>query len=199
MQEIKKWFETKSYAAGVALYDKHGTSDFLRRLFASGSSTYTQDTLETALSELLPADDESKPEPEPATTPPADMQTHPLYLKLCRDRDQVFRQIDRNMTLLDNCRTDHARHRISLQIIKLQRRKREVFAELDYMDEHGAPMPVAPPKEHKTPEMQRLYVQINKAVKRLQQDELRNRDKTERLLAQKRARLEELRRERIGL
>lgn len=198
MQEIKEWFKNKSYAAGVSLYQKYGTSDFLKQLFSTGSNSYTQEALEDALSELLdeqPAD--KTPEPVAPPTPPVDPQTHPLYLKLCRDRDQVFRQIDRNMMLLDSCRTDSARHRTALQIIRLQRRKREIFAELDYLEEHGAPMPPVPVKEVKTPEIQRLYVQISKAKKRLQNPELRNRTKTERLLEQKQARLAELRRERL--
>lgn len=203
MQEIRAWLENQDYSTGVALYEKYGTSDFLKQLFAGGSSQYTKSKLWEELASLVP-EDVSQLDQSPAETGASKIDhekviTSPVYLKLCRDRDQVFRQIDRNMYLLDTCRSDDTRYKAAKQILRLQRRKQEIFAELDYIEEHGAPMPVAPPKEHKTPEMQRLYVQICKAEKRLLQPNLRNREKTTHLLARKRARLEELRRERSGL
>lgn len=203
MQEIRAWLENQDYTAGVALYEKYGTSDFLKKLFAVGSSQYNRAKLVEELSDLLP--DESPVEPVSGEEPPppgANYErtiTSPIYLKLCRERDQTFRQIDQNKYLLDTARSDGTRLKAAQQILRLQRKKQHVYAELDYLMDHGEPMPVAPPKEVKTPEIQRLYVQINKAEKRLTQLNLRNREKTTHLLAKKRARLEELRRERDGL
>lgn len=118
------------------------------------------------------------------------------YLKLCKRRDELNRQISRNMVLLDETRSKSRRHETAKQILSLDRKKREIWAEIDYYTEHGELMPVAVKKEPKTDEIQRLYVQIYKAEKRLQKTELRNREKTEKLLNDKRARLEKLKAER---
>jgi len=199
MQEIRAWLEVEDYSTGVVLYQKYGTSDFLKRLFAGEPSEYTRSKLTEELSALLCGDAEGT-EQDPA--PAGDREklfTSSVYLKLCRERDQVFRQIDRNMVLLDSCRKDDTRHKTAKQIVRLQRKKQEIYAELDYIEQHGVPMPVATARDLKTPEMQRLFVQICKAEKRLQKTNIRNREKTVNLLAKKRARLEELRRERMGL
>lgn len=200
MQEIRAWLENKDYAEGVALYEKHGTNDFLKGLFAGTPTEYTRIKLHEELTRLI-ADSPAPKETavQLAASPIPMLADNPLYLKLCRERDQTYRQIDRNMYQLDACRSKSTRHHIAKQILRLQRRKQRILAELDYIDEHGRPMPVTPEKEVKTPEMQRLYVQICKAEKRLQKTVLRNRAKTERLLTVKRARLEELRRERRGI
>ncbi|WP_353183572.1 hypothetical protein [Parapedobacter lycopersici] len=198
MQDIHLWLENQDYATGVALYEKYGTSQFLKELFAGRPSDYTRNKLFEELTKLTapavrPAERTAK-RPEQTT-----VNTNKQYLKLCRDRDQTYRQIDRNMYQLDTCRTKPARHEIAKQILRLQRSKQRILAEIDYIDEHGQPMPAVAEKSIKTPEMQRLYVQICKAERRLQKTELRNRAKTEQLLAKKRARLEELRRERSGI
>src|SRR5690606_29332184 len=104
------------------------------------------------------------------------------YLKLCRRRDELNRQISRNMVLLDETRSKSRRYETAKQLLSLDRKKREVWAEIDYYTEHGSMMPVAVKKEPKTDEIQRLYVQIYKAEKRLEKTELRNREKTEKLL-----------------
>lgn len=148
----------------------------------------TGDAIEEAAKEIIKL---IKPDAEIPNT-----KTSIHYLKLCRYRDELNRQISRNMALLDMTRSKSRRHETAKQILSLHRKKVQVWAEIDYYTENGSLMPVAVKPELKTDELQRLYVQINKAEKRLQQKELRNRKKTEKLLQEKRKRVEQIRLER---
>lgn len=120
------------------------------------------------------------------------------YLKLIRRRNDLNRQITRNMALLDASTSKARRFETAKQIKSLDRAKRVVWAEIDYFDEYGFIMPIALKPEIKTDELQRLYVQIYKAEKRLEKTEVRNREKTEKLLQEKRNRVEQIRKERAG-
>lgn len=204
MKDVQEWFENKDYDEGLKLYDKYGDSSFLKELFRSGETDFTRNKLTDELINIA-AEVKGKreivnspvPEPEPKPEPvKPDHKSSFAYLKLCKRRDDLNRQISRNMVLLDESRSKNRRFEAAKQIIGLDRKKREVWAEIDYFTEHGHLMPVAVKKEPKTDEIQRLYVQIWKAEKRLGKEELRNREKTEKLLAEKRVRLAKLKAER---
>lgn len=219
MKDVKEWFENKDYDEGVKLYDEYGDSSFLKELFRSGETDFTRNKLTDeliSLSAKVMKPNVSKSEPNtveminktnyfPFIPQPIYQDIKPekkkkessfAYLKLCKRRDDLNRQISRNMVLLDESRSKNRRFEAAKQIISLDRKKREVWAEIDYFTEHGHLMPVAVKKEPKTDEIQRLYVQIWKAEKRLEKEDLRNREKTEKLLAEKRERLAKLKQER---
>lgn len=227
MEAIVKWLEDKDYQEGVRLYEDHGSSEFLKKIFNNGESDYSRKKLEEELLSLLSEGFKitSKPvfkkvnyDPDQSKLNGVDLdviyideavdipyeenkpssQDNINYLKLTRRRDELNRQISRNMVLLDVSTSKKRRYETAKQIISLDRAKRQVWAEIDYFLEHGSIMPVAVKPEIKTDELQRLYVQIYKAEKRLEKTELRNRAKTEKLLAEKRKRVEEIRKERSG-
>lgn len=223
MEAIANWLKNKDYQEGVSLYQLHGSSDFLKKIFEAGEGDYTRQKLEEELTSLLPEyfkAVETIPTAERNITilsaSPIDLSAPPInctneevskrpssqdniqYLKLLRRRNDLNRQITRNMALLDASTSRARRFETAKQIKSLDRAKREVWAEIDYFDAHGCFMPVAVKPEIKTDELQRLYVQIYKAEKRLEKTELRNREKTEKLLAEKRKRVEEIRKERAS-
>jgi hypothetical protein len=50
MNDIKAWLvSNRDYAAGVKLYDKHGSSTVLKRMFAIGKTTYNENKLRQEL------------------------------------------------------------------------------------------------------------------------------------------------------
>ena len=210
MVEIVKWLENKDYEAGVRLYNLHGSSALLKKIFSNGETGYSKQKLEEELEKLIPevkqeinleVDYSKKTIPvevEPTRFEDKDISRHDNinYLKLTRRRDELNRQISRNMVLLDVSTSKVRRFETAKQIKNLYRLKTEAWAEIDYFLDNGSFKPIAVKEQPKTDELQRLYVQIYKAEKRLEKTELRNRGKTEKLLATKRARVEEIRKER---
>lgn len=200
MQGIKEWLQSPGdFLTGVALFEAHSTNAFLIKLFrAQGPTPYNRAKLKEEMQKLVPADKEiafryvtPAPEPAPAPAVPKPDQ-HRDYLNLKRQLQTVFRQLDHNIAALNIAKTKEARKDTAFQILALHRKKVRFIDELDYYDEHGCFPEKEPEKEITTPEMQRLYVQIWKAEKTLSKPDCRNREKTEKLLAEKRRRLEQL-------
>lgn len=193
MERVRKWLEDPSYATGVRLYLEFGTNDFLKEVFRGGESEYTRRKLFEELSSMDSSQPASDYVDSSATSPLIDNSF--LLMKLRKEREQVYRQIDANMFALRKARSEASRREHAFQILRLQRRKQEILDNIDHLELHGT-LPAAPKKkEFVTPEIQRLYVQIWKTRKRLERTDLRNRERTEKLLRDKLALLDQLRKE----
>lgn len=203
MQGIKEWLQSPGdYLAGITLFEAHSTNAFLIKLFRSqGPTPYNVSKLKSELQKLMPAEKEiapryvpvSKPgKHEASTQPPPKEDQHREYLILKKQLQTVYRQLDHNIAALNIAKTKEVRKDTAFQILALHRKKIRFLDEIEYYDEHGCFPEKQPEKEITTPEMQRLYVQIWKAEKTLSKPECRNREKTEKLLAEKRQRLEQL-------
>ena len=184
MEAIANWLKNKDYQEGVSLYNLHGSSDFLKKIFESGEGDYTRQKLEEELTALLPKDStprwrdleykETDPRfiidktrfadhdyykrqvlgswpPEEDPKEPSKLNGRELdviyidegvnipykekqpsnqdniqYLKLIRRRNDLNRQITRNMALLDASTSKARRFETAKQIKSLDRAKRVV-------------------------------------------------------------------------
>lgn len=202
MEAIREWLKNKDYQAGVELYLKHGDNDFLKKLFKSKKSGFTEHKLSEELIKLLdlkPSEEEQKTN----ASAQAKVQSKPaqnqfVITKLQHELKQIFRSIDNNRFQLARATTDRTRKEYAFQILFLHRKKVGIYEQLDYYHEHGTLPSVKKKQPCKTDELQRLYVQIWKAKKRLEKtpEKIRNRAKTENLLAERIAQVERIKMER---
>lgn len=201
MEAINKWFENQDYWLGVSLYEKYGDNDFLKNSFKSGKSKYNESKLYDELSLLQKPSKKIEPNLEEREIVKSEPNIF-LIKKKEHQLKQIYRAIDNNRFQLLRATSDKTRQEYAFQILKLQQKKQTTFQEIDYLQEHGT-LPIARVKQenYTTPEIQRLYVQISKARKRLEKspDKIRNRAKTENLLAEKMNKLNLLLDERRGL
>lgn len=203
--EVHKWFVNKDYWQGVELFNTLSTNQFLKDLFQS-KSEYTVKKLEDELRKLSIDQPESDPvediKPTVNQIEQKKFDNSHISKKLKYDLQQVYRQIDSNRFALARCKSDKTRLEYAMQILKLVDRKRIIFEKMDHFDEHGE-LPENSPKQKvfATPELQRLYVQVNKMEKRLQKpdNQLRNKAKSEQKLREKKARIAQLIAERKGV
>ncbi|SJN51590.1 hypothetical protein FM120_31435 [Sphingobacterium faecium PCAi_F2.5] len=198
---VHEWLINKDYREGVELFSKLSDNDFLKSLFKE-KSEYTITKLEVELRKFLidtpiTVKLDEAVEPIGATNQVEGKKFANQFLKtkLKHDLQQVYRHIDSNRFALGRCKSDKTRLEYALQILTLVERKRIIFEQMDYFDEHGE-LPTVKPKQtvFATPELQRLYVQEYKMRKRLEKpdDKLRNRAKSEQKLKEKQARIAEL-------
>lgn len=201
--EVHKWFINKDYWQGVEIFNTLSTNQFLKDLFQS-KSEYTVKKLEDELrkfsSDLPELEAEIKPSVNQVEQKKFD-NSH-ILKKLKYDLQQVYRQIDSNRFALARCKSDKTRLEYAIQILKLVERKRMIFEKIDHFEEYGElPEIVTKQTVFVTPELQRLYVQVNKMEKRLQKpdDQLRNKAKSEQKLREKKERIAQLVAERKGV
>lgn len=213
MQEIQAWFKNSDYYEGVALYDKYGQNSFLKKLFASGPSDYNNKKLREELDSLnsnnsdtssensnqIPIVSAKKSDYSENSDRIPSPKAHQYYLDLLKKRDQLLKQLERCMSLLDISKSSNILFETAKQILSLHNQKVRVWEQIDYYDDHGRFSEPIALKQVKTDELQRLYVQISKAEKRLKSDKVKNPDKTKKLLEAKRAQLEALKQERAML
>lgn len=199
MEAIDKWFTNTDYWEGVSLYEKYGDNDFLKNLFSSSKSSYNESKLYEELKALIKNNSRDIVKEELV------IKTQPnifLIKKKEHELQQIYRALDNNRYQLMRATSDKTRREYAFQILKLQQKKQTIYRELDYMQEFGTlPRKRIKQENYSTPEIQRLYVQISKAKKRLEKspDKIRNRAKTENLLADKMNKLNLLLEERRGL
>lgn len=192
MERVKKWLDNPVYEQGVNLYNDLGSNDFLKSIFRQGENEYSRKKLFDELYELLPEKSEYSEITEfPEINKPNDF----LLKKLRHDRQQVYRQIDANMFALRQARSESSRKEHAFQILRLQRKKQSILDDIDHLEAHGTLLPVPEKSEFTTPEIQRLYVQIWKLRKRLARTDLRNREKSQKLLDDKLLLLASIRKE----
>lgn len=201
MEAIDKWFENQDYWLGVSLYEKYGDNNFLKNLFKSSKSNYNESKLYDELSLLQKQSEKIEPTLEEREIVKSDPNIF-LIKKKEHQLKQIYRAIDNNRFQLLRATSDKTRKEYAFQILKLQQKKQTIYQEIDYLQEHGTlPTIKSKSENYTTPEIQRLYVQISKARKRLEKspDKIRNRAKTENLLAEKMNKLNLLLDERRGL
>lgn len=201
MKTIAEWLNNPDYWQGVDLYNKYGSSNFLKELFKSSKTNYNESKLFDELSKLDISDYDSISDEEIIIPILPANEYLVIQKKLNYQLKHVYRAIDNNMFQLERAKSDKTRKEYAFQILKLQEQKNSIYRDLDYLEENGR-MPVPEiKKSFVTPEIQRLHVQISKAKKRLLQDpdKIRNKAKTENLIMEKQARLKQLIEERKGL
>ena len=219
MQEINAWLlSEQNFVKGVALYTRYGTNSFFKGLLQSaGPTPYNIQKLSVELTKLAPASPaipeipenpiipeipEQNPssKPESSQTRPAHVvqakpngRDHSRYLQLLTRRDDVVRQLDRNMAALDFSENNNIRLATAKQILRLHQTKQELWALIDHYQANGSFEPVEvkePPSREK--QMQLIYQSICKARKRLADPEYKDKKKTLLLIETKQKKLEEL-------
>lgn len=213
MQEINAWLlSEQDFVKGVALYTRYGTNSFFKGLLQSaGPTPYNIQKLRAELTQLAhasPADDQQPQQPQtPESTQKQEHQPvtvieperqingrdHAQYLKLLTRRDEVVRQLDRNMAALDFSTDMNVLHQTAKQILRLHQTKQELWAQIDHYQANGSFEPVEvkePPSREK--QMQLIYQSICKARKRLADPNYEDRKKTQLLIDSKLKQLEQL-------
>ena len=198
MQTIENWLKSnRIYTEGVNLYLIHGKNEFLKKRFQAICDDYSKKKLAEELQQLLT---ESTREARPQDTAKVPLQTNIIqeadqahYLGLLRKRDDIVKQIERNMAVLDLSTDRNVLHQTAKQILKLHQKKCETWEKIDFYQTHGhfqlEPKKAIIPKEKK---IQQLYQAISKAKKRLADPKCKNQTKTQQLLHRHEARLQKL-------
>ena len=193
MDEIKEWLNSsQNYLNGVEIYAIHGDNEFLKRRFRAGPDIYNKQKLTEELQRLS---DHPEPVKEKGIEPQKILiNNHQAqYASLEKKRNEVVRQIERNMALLDISRNKHVLHETAKQILLLHQLKTETWAQIDYYQENGCFEAISEKEEKsKKKEIQLLYQAISKANKRLENTGCKNPAKTEQLKAKHLNRLAEL-------
>lgn len=196
MQAIQTWLNSsREYLAGVSLYVTYGTNNFLKKRFQSSPDAYSKQKLAEELQKLVGKVGltiqvvEGGPKPPPTNS----QEEHAKYLALLRKRDEIVRQIDRNMALLDFSNNKNVLHETAKQILRLHQTKTEIWAQIDFYQEHGCfELPPQKKEQSRDKEIQLLYQAISKANKRLKNPDYKNRTKTAQLRDKHLKRLNEL-------
>lgn len=195
MEKIKQWFNSNmDYADGVALYLQFGNNAFLKQRFQVNSDSYNRKKLNEELEKLAGETTHINPKEEgrPPQKNNLDADTS-KYLALKKNRDEVVKQIERNMAVLDLSTSKKNLFETAKQILKLHQRKTELWSQIDFFDQYGHFEPLPAKKEiPKEKEIQLLYQSISKANKRLANPAYKNRTKTQELRDKQLARLNEL-------
>ena len=201
MQDIQSWMDSGcDFGQGITLLEKYGGSPFYIKLFrVQGATPFNVNELRAEIGKIYTA---PSPSPVPKSIdPPIRTKTvqknisnedQITYLRLLKQRDETYRQLDHNNAALDFSTDQDVLFETALKLKSLWFKQQEIWAKIDFYKEHGFFPEPEPEKEISTPEIQRLYVSINKAEKRLLKPDCRNRFKTEDLLKTKRERLQQL-------
>lgn len=208
MEIIKAWLKNPDYWHGVELFEKLGRNEFYKSLFRSAKTFFNEQKLREELEALIIQNEEisnSKKETTEDEKPQEYSKQNSDNLFLIKKRHhlikQIYRSIDNNRFQLLHAKSDKTRKEYAFQILSLHFKKSKLFDEIVHIQEYGSLPSQKEIKDFITPEIQRLYVQIYKAKKRLDQkpERIRNKAKTENLLAEKENRLKMLLEERTSL
>jgi hypothetical protein len=149
--DLKKWIEgnKKDYALGVAIYEAHGGSETLLRLFKKSSSKFNQDKLTEKLQkfyEKLPANPkEKKILPTTVTSPehsapskelPADLKPiHDLKLGSFKKMAAIHQQL---ATIKGNGpKAIESRYKMQKEILQLDELNEQCWDKIHYYEKHG--------------------------------------------------------------
>ena len=190
MQVIADWLLNGTYEAGVMLYKKYGTSDFLKKKLAvHRDEVRLRDELQQlAPKTLLPVPDK-KTLQKPLTTPPPIATNHAEakeHLFLLKKRDNIYRELNSLMAERPFTPAGAELLRVARTILLRNQALMEIWAKLDYYAENGTFVaePIierqqfAPTKES----VQLLRQTISKAKARIASGKCRNLEQTQLLL-----------------
>ena len=183
MEDIKAWLHSDGlYADGLVLYLRYGTNEFLKKRFQSRDE-YSKKKLAEELEKLIVTPSIPSQAKRKSDSPQINSEAdHLKYLSLLKKRDEVVKQIERNMSVLDLSTAKDVVFETAKQVLKLHKRKTELWAVIDFYQDHGCfEQPALPKQISKEKEIQLLYQAISKADKRLQNDNCRNKIKTQEL------------------
>lgn len=207
MQEIGKWLSgDRDYEEGRLLYERYGSNDFLKKIFLSGNTPFNIMKLATSLEELAPAMPTNLPELIPVISKSVGTSQSEAakssddfsrFLRLKKERDDIVRQLDRSMAMLDMLEDQEPLFLTAREIIKLNDRKENSWALIDYYDANKCfpdDHPNQDTEEVKSREkkMQSIYECLCRARKRLANPNCKTPEKTRALIEKKIKELEEI-------
>ena len=150
---IQEWLNSdRNYAAGVALYNTHGTNVNLKRFFTRPETKLTTDKLLYELQQLVqPMVQVPTPKPEdfikhtPITKPKIDRALLPQqYQALDVKKGRLYDMARYLRTQLENAVEQNQKEKLqdlALKIVKTWREIDAIWLKLDYWNEHGQMMP----------------------------------------------------------
>lgn len=215
MQEINAWLRSgKDFETGKALYIKFGKNTFFKSLLnTQGATPYnikklgaelkvlalappaiTHDAPPTSI--VTPAPPPAKvQEAEKAETPPPSLKLMERYMSLKELLKQKYRQMERNMAVLDFSDDQNFLHLTAKQILSLNAQIGDIHDLIDYFDEHGTfPFVEVIEEIIRTPaqEVQLLRQSNSKAKRRIENGKCRDIKKTKELIEINNKRISEL-------
>jgi len=208
MQEINAWLQSnQNYEAGLLLYSTYGKSRFLKDLFTSGPTPYNIEKLETELKNLAPtspaiievetqtthlSDAIDKIYTQTFKSKSAEIEDQVKLLALKSERDNKYRQLERNMNVLDLSADKSVLHATAKQILLLHDQITDLWRQIDYFNDKGHFLFEKAKLPPKTDKIQLLHQSISRAKTRLKNVKCRNPKQTEKLIADKITQLLEL-------
>ena len=215
MQEINAWLRSgKDFETGKALYIKYGKNSLFKSLLnTQGATPYNIKKLGADLKDLAPAPPAISTEAPPISIvatvpPPANLQEGEKaeapqpsvklmerYLGLKELLKQKYRQLERNMAVLDFSDDPNFLHLTAKQILSLNNQIGDIHDLIDYFDEHGTfPFVEVTEEIIRTPaqELQLLWQSNSKAKRRINSGKCRDIKKTQELIEINNKRISEL-------
>jgi hypothetical protein len=206
MQTIAAWLKNGTYEVGVQLYQKHGTNSYLKQRFALGPNDYNKNKLREELQKLLQVTPDPLPVPtekskKVATNVPTSQpviinkaQDTKTYHALIKKRDHTYLELNQLMEQKHYLPEGNELRLCCLSIISKHQTLTEIWAKLDYYEEHERFPDQMPERVKRSPkqELQYLRQTISKANTRLAKPNCRDKEKTEKLITDSKSRLAEL-------
>ncbi len=137
--DILQWLNSdKDYKSGVALYDKHGTSQVVKDMLKKHENDFTREKLFSALTAIQGAEKPLKR----IKTAPVDPRTRPDILIVKEKlKGELYAQLNHYRSKAFEAKTVRTRYRYVKKVKELERQIQELWEELDYYDQHGQLMP----------------------------------------------------------
>lgn len=206
MQEINAWlFSERDFTKGAELYMHCGANSFFKSLLKAGPTPYNVKKLGEELEKLKVEDCELKVTSTPARPAPATHNSQPTpkisetqkaanhaeFISLCQRRDDIVRQLDRNMAALSFSNNKTVLFETAKQILRLHQQKQEIWTKIDYYNIHQQFEPVAEVvQKSREAKMQLIYQSLSKARTRLANPEYKDKARTQKLIDRKLRELE---------
>ena len=198
MQEISKWLKgNQDFASGLELYMRFGKSDFNKNLLrGSGPTPFAINKLKILLTQLNEGESCIKAEPKVSRAEPVTVcktKQNEKYLILIKRKTDLYTQLNYYMGEKHHLPEGDLLKLCAFTILNLHQKLTECWAMIDYYQAKGCfpdePEPIQ--YDNKT-QIQYLRQSISKAKTRLKNPKCRNRESTEKLLAENTERMNQL-------
>ena len=143
--------QTFDYTTALAFLQQYGNADKARLLGSLARTSFTNHQIVAEL-ETLAATPPPSPTPPTQSTPPAQAPAGLEELK--QRRNDLVRQMDNLHGSLEYLSTREERYQTALSIITMEQEWRHIWAQIDHLEQFGAPMPVIP-----TDELEKIFYQ----------------------------------------